>query len=162
MMPEKTIALSKSEIVLAAEALFQYGTHHNSDQVKAQTIALRERFDMLHEPLPVPRMKRLFFALGQGYTADGRPIQHSDLILERIDAEKHIVETFGGMTSVNMIGAWRTPAAHIVNETSWGIEVYTDSHHAVKAIEIATWLKTEFMQEKVLLVVQDVDSITLV
>lgn len=108
-------------------------------------------------------MKRLYFAVGQGFTSDGTPIRHHELVEWRIAASERISSTFGGMTTVNVMGWWISPSSNsAVHERSWGIEVYTDAHTASKAHEIASWLKAEFHQESVMLAVQTVDSLMFV
>ena len=108
-------------------------------------------------------MKRVYFAVGQGVTYDGKPIKHQHLATWRSAACKRIADTFGGLSTVNMLGWWNSPTSSLlVHERSWGIEVFTDSHTAESALAVAQWLKTEFRQESILLVVQSLDSMRFV
>lgn len=107
-------------------------------------------------------MKRLYYGIGQGYQADGTPIRHHELMSWRQAAYQRISETFGGMTTVNVMGGWISPTNGLVRERSWGIEIYTDSHTVESARAIAEWLKSEFRQESVLVVVSPVDSVDFV
>lgn len=102
---------------------------------------------------------RVYFAVGQGFMGNGTPIDHCQLLQWRNEAMKHIASVFGGLTAVNITGAWVNSAHETVRERSWGIEIYTDSHTAEKAHAVAEWLKAKFHQESILLAISPVESL---
>jgi hypothetical protein len=107
-------------------------------------------------------MKRIYFAVGQGFTADGSVIRHHELLEWRQAAYQRIADTFGGATSINVMGAWIGSNGHLVRERSWGIEVFTDGHTAERSTAVAEWLKAEFRQESVMVAVSPVETLTFV
>ncbi len=103
-------------------------------------------------------MKRVYFGIGQGLDRHAKPLRNVATL--RLEAYKHIANTFGGFHASIGEGGWMSPVNGLMLEESLGITVFTDRLTSV--FDVANYLRDLFLQESILVAIEPVESLQFV
>lgn len=103
---------------------------------------------------------RFVFFVGTFFDRNGKFISYERLEDMQVHGRAKGLELFGGMSTSDVNGTWKTSDTPEVSETSWRIEIIATGIDAQrKAREFASFLRNEFEQSCVLLTMEPLEAV---